>query len=634
MPNARGNDGNGVRSQALAGALPIGLVLVATILVYGQVVRFDLLSWDDRLHLIDNPHLLPPTRAGLIQLWREPYFGQYIPVTYTFFAAETAVARLAARPGETVAPWVYHLGSLVLHLACTMVVYHLLSRLVGPGWGAASGAALFALHPLQVESVAWISETRNLLATLFSLLALDQYLSFAGARAPIFFEPQSQPDEPAAPNPRWRHFLAATGWFALALLSKPTAVAVPLVAAAIDSLGLGRRARQFALPLGAWCALGVGIMFVTSRQQPLDRLLDRASLGQRPLIAADALGFYLERLFFPIQLGPDHGRPPRRVLATPDFLALGAVVAAGFLFGFARPKRVWRTAVAVFVAALAPTLGLVPFAFQWVSTVADRYVYFAMLGPALAGAWLVTRSVGPRTRVACLVVLAGCAAASFLQTRYWRDDPSLFSRAIVVNPGSSIFQYNLGQYLHSTGDLAGAKRHYQASITAATSPSAHFNLGAILEREGQDELALEQYEFARKADPSLTKATRAKARLLVRVGQSAEAADCLRKALAGPADAELINDLAWLLATTPDDRLRDGAQAIALAQAACAATEHRRPEFLDTLAAALAASGRFEEAARIEQAAIELAGRGGNASMRIELEQHLRRFQGREPLVE
>ena len=119
------------------------VVLAATTAVYGRTVNFDLLSWDDRLHLVDNPWLFPPTLAGLKHLWLNPYFGEYVPAAYTAFFVETLVAVRFADPaaGVPAAPWVYHLGSLLLHLACTAMVYRLLARFVGWGRSAEIGRA-------------------------------------------------------------------------------------------------------------------------------------------------------------------------------------------------------------------------------------------------------------------------------------------------------------------------------------------------------------------------------------------------------------------------------------------------------------------------------------------------------------
>jgi Flp pilus assembly protein TadD len=624
-------------SSLLARVSPWLAVLAAALVVFSQIVGFDLLSWDDRLHLVDNPHLFPPRLAGLFELWTRPYFGEYVPATYTFFFIETLLgAALTGRSAAGVAasPWVYHLGSLALHLACIGMVYRLVLQCVGTRWPSAMGAALFALHPLQVETVAWISETRNLLATLFSLLALERYLRFldVSPATPLF---QTIDAKDFHRKLQWRSFFAATFWFVLALLSKPTAVATPLVAAAIQWFAVGQGLRRTAPALVLWCALAVGAIAIASVGQPSARLLDRTAWHRRPLVAADSAGFYLVKWIVPANLGPDHGRPPRLILESPDYVTLAALLAAGLAAVWARPPKVWRTSLAVFLAGLAPTLGLIPFAFQWVSTTADRYVYFAMLGPAILFGWMCSQ-LSHRWLIAISVAwLTSLGALSFWQAGYWKDDFSLFTRAVAVRPSSALFHYNLGQHLHTRGDRVGAKRHYEAAIQAdATNASAHFNLGTIEEADGNVAAALAHYHLA-QLDRSLTKAPRAAARLLVREGRPADAVECLRLALSfGAEDLDVANDLAWILATTNDPKVRDGAQATTIAQRVCFETAGSRPEYLDTQATALAAAGRFEEAVRVQQSAVAMARRHGNPSMADDLERRLDLFRRRKAVVE
>src|SRR3569833_3868247 len=152
------------------------ILLLATVALYVPTVKFGFVDWDDDRHLVHNPSLNPVSWSGVAQVWRDPYDRLYIPVSYTVFAAEAWLSQRVA-PGE-LSPVVFHVGNVLLHTANVLLVFYLLRRLVESDITALLGALLFAVHPLQVESVAWVCETRGLLATLLSLAALHGYISF------------------------------------------------------------------------------------------------------------------------------------------------------------------------------------------------------------------------------------------------------------------------------------------------------------------------------------------------------------------------------------------------------------------------------------------------------------------------
>ncbi len=157
--------------------LPVLLLVAATLAAFCPVAGHEFLCWDDEQHSLENPHLNPVSRQGLGKIWSEPYWGLYVPLSYTFFAGETLIAR---RPlpggGFALNPMVFHLGNLALHVGCVLMVFVIVRRLFRHDWAACMAALLFALHPVQVESVAWISETRGVLCAWFSLTAVWLYL--------------------------------------------------------------------------------------------------------------------------------------------------------------------------------------------------------------------------------------------------------------------------------------------------------------------------------------------------------------------------------------------------------------------------------------------------------------------------
>ena len=213
------------------------LLVLAMLAVFGQVSGHAFLMWDDEQHLRDlgyNPRLNPVTWRGVGRFWIRPYFGLYVPVSYTFFAAEALIARQPPdEDGCTLNPAVFHLGNLVLHIGCVLLVFAILRRLFRHDGAACAGAMLFGLHPVQVESVAWISETRGVLCALFSLLAIWQYLRYDDAfhcrrrlQSAIAGDDNSPATGEGSRATGVASYMVATVAFTLALLSKPAAVAV------------------------------------------------------------------------------------------------------------------------------------------------------------------------------------------------------------------------------------------------------------------------------------------------------------------------------------------------------------------------------------------------------------------------
>ena len=495
--------------------LSVVVLVAAVLLVFGRVGGHEFLMYDDEPHLVDNPRFNPVTWSNVGLFWVEKsYWGLYIPLSYTFFGAEAWIA------GQPLDPTVFHLGNLVLHVACVLLVFVVLRRLCRHDGAACAAALLFGLHPVQVESVAWISETRGLLCAVFSLLAIWQFDLWC--RAP------SESGKSAV-----LCYVLATVAFVLALLSKPAAVAVPLVAGVLAvgascEKGTGtfcrngpegaahkRRLSPFRrlLGLGPWLLIAAGCIVWTRCQQPSVQMAFVAPLWARPLIAGDALAFYLIKLVVPVPCGPDYGRSPAWVLEQWWIYYIWILPAALFV-ALARLKnrRVWLTAAGVFVAWLLPVLGLVPFDFQRISTVADRYLYLSLLGPALALGWFLARRWNWLTIAVTASVLALLGVLSLLQTAHWHDNASLIAHGLRVNRRSVLAKQHRGELLNRKGRLLSRKgKHAEAMKT--------------------HEEATRWYREALKVDPRHEEAYVNLANSLVALERVDEAEKSLREAL-------------------------------------------------------------------------------------------------------
>ena len=499
------------------------VVLVA--LVFGRTLGFRFTSWDDDVNVTANPRLAgtPASAAGF---WAAPYSGLYIPLTYTVFVAETA---LSSAPGDAASPRfdprVFHAGSLVLHAAAACLVYVLLVSLVRRPWPAFAGAALWAVHPLQVESVAWISETKGLLSAVFMLLALHAYL-------------RSRDD--AAPR-RGAPYAIATVAFGLALLAKPVAMTLPLLAWLLDVARPGRAARAAWRPLVPWLLLATGFALFTKRLQPDAVVLDVTPWFARPVIALDALGFYLGRIVWPFHLAIDYGRSPSSVLARAAWgglwlLPLG-VAALGALRSL---RRTVGFALAWIVAATAPVLGLVPFGYQYTSTVADRYLYVALFGPALAVAWTLSRR-GRVGAIAVATLLAALAVLAARQAGTWRDNATLYAHALAVNPGSVHANNNLGLLELAAGHARSALARFDRALaTRSDYVPALVNRAKALRLGGDPVGSLAAAGQALRIAPAFAPAHVEAALALQDLDRPDEAAPHLEAALAAdPADPDV-----------------------------------------------------------------------------------------------
>ncbi len=467
--------------------LLLGLLLIlACTAIFSETGRHGFVRWDDEINVYQNPYLNPVTPTHLAHFWVGTAMGSanghvYRPVVYTVYALIALGARTAVyatdSQSSTLDARPFHAASLLFHTLNVLLVFSLLRRLVHQDWAAAAGALLFAIHPLQVEPVAWVTGLTDLLGAFFSLLALREYVHFreTGQR---------------------RCYVLATLWFLLALGSKPSTVTLPLIVLAVDRWLLGRSWRDGWKSLAPWLPLALVSVLITRHAEPASPLGLVTAWQMRPLIAADALTLSLWHLVWPVPLAVDYGRSPNAVLGGGWVWLTGMVVPTLALLVW-RLRRPWLSAAAaIYVLALLPVLGLVPFRFQTFSTVADRYSYLALLGPALALAWTLSRlprrlpertSLALGTACACVFLLLGLTSA--LQVTFWQNSFVLFDHALEVNPQSWVSHFNLGSMLADTGhaDEAVAEYRQVLDLRGAYAPAfaAEAEQCLALEREQQ-----------------------------------------------------------------------------------------------------------------------------------------------------
>ena len=485
---------------------------VAALCLLVAVSYFPALSagfvWDDELTL---PNAAPlHTWSGLAQIWFTPrallpYEAHYWPLLYTTFWLEHKLWGLA--------PLGYHLVNLLLHTSVVLLLWRLLRRLGVPGaWFA---AAVFAVHPLHVESVAWVIGRKDILATVCYLAAVLAYIRFAEMR-------------------RWRHYLLAMALFVLGLLSKSIAITLPATLLLWHWWRHGRvTTADFSRTL-PFFLVGLGIVLADYvYYSSIEHIAFAYSPLERGLIAARALAFYAGKLLWPAGLT---GIYPRWEPGIGDALAWGcaagcAAVVAVLWCGRRQLGRGPLAGVLFFAVALSPVLGFVDFGYMQFSFVADRFQYLAGIGliAVVAGAAgrACQRALGalpaPRTRPARLAIgVVGAAILAVAGLLTWnhvgiyRDDGTFFTHVIAHNPQARHAHYNLGNYLQAEGRYREARAAYDTALELQPdNPGLIGNIGALLDKQGRKEEAIAHFREALRLDPQHLNAIRNLAVVLI-----------------------------------------------------------------------------------------------------------------------
>ena len=614
--------------QILPGGLLVLLVFLAYLpAVHGAFV-WDDDSWTTKL----SPFF--QNISGLGAIWIHPTaLQQYYPLTGTSFWLDYQLWNLWTTP--------YHVENMLLHALSALLFWRLLVQLRVPGaWLA---GAIFAVHPIMVESVAWITERKNVLSLapyLGALLAYGKYAQWA-----------TSPGESRGANHRTLFYALALFLFLCALLAKTTAFSLPAVVLLIGWWKRGQiRWRSDVLPTLPFFALGIGLSAVTGwlekhhvGAQGSDFAL---TFPQRCLVAGHSFWVYLGNLFWPAKLCfvYPHWEPDPGLWW--QWLFPATAVAALFFLWLAR-GRIGRgpvTAMFYFVGTLFPVLGFMNaygmvFSFVW-----DHWVYVSAPGVIALVAALVARLAESLRRPAvaygfAAIVLPLLAILTWRQAGMYTDVETLWRRTLAANPGCWLAHNNLGLMLVDQGHVDEAIEHYRQAIREnPNSFQAINNLGMAFAAKGQEDDAIQNYRDAIKLNPNyweayyhLGVALVAKGRLdgaiesyrkavelnpnlfeaynnlgsaLAAEGRYDQAIENYRRALAINFNSPTtMNHLAWALAAGPDGRLRNGAEAVGWAERACEMTQYGRPAYISTLAAAYAEAGRFNEAVASAQKA-------------------------------
>ena len=624
--------------------------------VFGQTVGHDFVNYDDGAYVYENPVVQKGlTWAGVRWALTFGEIGHWHPLTWISHLLDYQL--YGPNAGG------HHLTSVVFHAATAILLFLVLRQMTGRLWRSAFVSAVFAIHPLRVESVAWISERKDVLAAFFFVLTLGAYLRYVRRRSAGRYA-----------------FMMLT--FALGLLSKNMLVTLPFVLLLLDYWPLPRWAggaetrtwRVLVVEKIPLLLLALGSCVATALVPETVPDIHRWSLALRLENAALSYATYVGQMFWPTELtccypGPTNLLPWWKLTAALALLA--AVSVAAWVMRRRHPYLTvgWLW----YLGMLVPAIGVVQISYY---AHADRYTYLPHIGFYVALTWLVAE-LGTNWRArrwllagASAVVLPALIASARVQTTQWRNTEALWNHALACDSANEVAHFNLGTFLIDRGRVDEAIAHLQRAVgIAPDDEEAHGNLGVALAKKGRLDEAAAQYERVlqiKPADPVahhnlgnlLLAAGRTNEALLhfqaavghrptyaeawvnlgtacLQLGRTHEAKAHFRRALEiEPEQTDAENNLAWLLATSPDAAVRDGAQAVALAEHANRGTGTKDPNLLDTLAAAYAEIGRFDDALSCVQRAIALADAGNRPALVGPLKAKQRLYAERQPFRE
>ena len=474
----------------------------AIVIVYWHVFNNSFIDFDDPLYVTKNASV----QSGLT--WQSIKWAfttnqayNWHPLTWLSHIIDCRLFGLE--------PAGHHFTSVLLHITNTMLLFLVLMLSTGSFWPAFFVAGLFALHPLHVESVAWISERKDVLSTFFWLLTMLFYIRYVH-------------------RPRLTAYLPVMLAFALGLMAKQMLVTLPFVLLLMDYWPLqrfpvtGKKQKrlneQSAEATFSKCfAEKIPLLFLSLAASIIvykiqDKVALVKSVSAIPFVyrignAIVAYVKYIIKMFYPIHLGVLYPHPGRNLPIWQAFAAACVLIfITGFVIRYARSRRWLPVGWFWFLGSLVPVIGLVQVGLQ---SMADRYTYIPLIGLFIIIAWgvaeIVTRYKHTKKAVVivCLAALSGLSVLTYLQVGYWNNSMTLYAHTVKVTKNNDIMCYNLGQLYLREGNIEQAIKYFSdAVLIKPDQPTIHKNLGNLLMKQGRNNEAIEEFREVLKYSPN------------------------------------------------------------------------------------------------------------------------------------
>jgi tetratricopeptide (TPR) repeat protein len=598
---------------------------VAVWIIYGQTLQHGFVNYDDEDYVTTNAQVSRGvTLPGIVWAFTHTHSANWHPLTWISHMVDCQFYGL--NPGG------HHFTNLLLHAANAILLFFLLRQMTGSFWRSAFVAALFAVHPLRVESVAWVAERKDVLSGLFFLLTLMAYVRYARA-------------------PGRTRYVVVLILGACGLMAKPMLVSLPLVLLLLDYWPLQRlpslslasadnRKIIWRLVLEKWplflFALASSVMTIIAQRgamQPIWRVGFAARLGNAALSYVE----YIRQMFWPKDLAVLYPWYAGRL--QPSLIVFAAVVLAIICTAVVLlyRRRYLVTGWLWYLIMLVPVIGLLHVGNQ---SSADRYTYLPLIGLFVAVTWGVADLAAnlPYRRIlfACLAlpVLAALIFSARLQAAYWRDGETLWTHALAATTQNIIAESNLGDALYRLkGKPEEAWIHFEKSLRINRhQPELLSSVGVFYLESGRVETAKSHFEEALAIEPNFADAHYNLGNLYLQVGEAREALTHYQRALdTKPDDIQALNNEAWILATWPDPSIRNGPNAVELAEHADSLTSRKNQVIAATLAAAYAEVSRYPEAVRAAERAMQLAGSEGRETRVLSIREQLETYKSGNP---
>ena len=645
------------------------LFLVAiTLAVFGQTIRYDFVNFDDDLYVYNSPAIKAGlTVKGIAFAFISQHAGNWHPLTTVSHMLDCQLYGLNAG-------W-HHATNVFLHIIAVLLLFQVLRKMTDAPWKSAVVAALFAVHPLHVESVAWVSERKDVLSAVFFFLTLGAYVHYAQSRSIM-------------------RYLLVTVLFVAGLMAKSMLVTAPVVLILLDYWPLNRIRGQQAdvgRPLLELVIEKIPLFVLSAGACVITFVLQKRATGAIPPLpllwrlenALASYVIYIWKTLWPTRLGVFYPHPNNTLSIGQVIFAVAllvAVTAAAAIFRSQRPYLL--TGWFWYVVMLFPVIGVIQVGEQGH---ADRYTYLPSIGLFLAAVWFTADIARVRRSQSRLVVataittvlLPVLAWTAFVQTSYWRNSRTLWNHALAVTSDNDVAHNNLGYLCAERGELDEAISHFESAAkirSGKTNPhydagsafvqmnladalarkdrsdeamvhyeeairlqpyyaDAYYNRGNVLFAKGRIDEAIADWEWTLQLQPNDADAHTSLGNAFLRQGSFKDAIAQYEMAVAlAPEDTHSRNNLAWTLATSSDDSIRDGAKAVGFAEQAVVLSGVREPQFLRTLGAAYAESGRFTEAIAAARQAAAIANMQGKRGLATSLEKDLVLYRANLPL--
>jgi Tfp pilus assembly protein PilF len=629
------------------------ILAIITFAVYYQVCTYDFVNYDDNFYVYENPNVKSGLNLDTVKwAFNIGYASNWHPLTWLSHILDWQL--FGSNAGG------HHITNLIFHIANTLLLFIVLKQMTNALWQSAFVAALFALHPLHVESVAWISERKDVLSTFFLFLTMWAYLKYVG-------------------KPKIWRYLLIVFLFALGLMAKPMLVTLPFLLLLLDYWPLERFGKQKILylilekvPLFVLSAASSVITFFAQQKGGSVMPLDKIGLNIRIYNTFISYVEYIRKMFWPSRLAMFYPHPNENISVLYAVISAAVLLIITILIIRSAKRHKYLFAGWFwYLGILLPVIGLVQVGDM---ALADRYSYISLTGLFIIISWGLPKRLKnwpPRKMllwVSAMCVLSAFAACSFYQQQHWKNTMTLCENALRVTRNNYKAHFCLAMYmvrqdrydeaavecrkylqikpdnpeainllgvaLIRQGRYDEALDYFNKALQIAPNYAiVHDNIGRVMVVQGRYEESVPHLAEAVRLDPDFPSTHHILGQVLVKIGKADQAVGHFEEAIRLKTDwAEPMKDLALLLASSGQAEIRNPDRAVELALRACALTGYNRPDMLDTLAAAYASAGDFAKAVEIAQKAADLCP-PQHQKFKEQIEERLKLYKTGKPYV-